>query len=225
MSALPGGCGTSNWTGGRFFDGTSVSPVQPVYTVPAVAKDGGGNLWVYWGTGSKVDPTNSTGQGTLFALKDNGTSTYSTSNMDNISASTATYDNANSTNQGYFITLPGTGEKILADPTVFGGVVYFTTFTPATSTNSCDQGGSAYLYAIGYTSGAGAFPGGRSMSIGIGIPSAPVISQKPGGGGSDIYVTTSGGGGISGGTQKVPFSPPGGATRTDILYWKDQRIQ
>jgi hypothetical protein len=76
-------------------------------------------------------------------------------------------------------------------------------------------------------------PDGRSMIIGSGIPSAPVISMKPGSSPSpDLYVTTSGtGGGVSGttvtsaSTQRVNFDPPSGASRTNMLYWKDRRIQ
>ena len=50
-------CGTANWTGGRLFEANSSSGIRPIYTCAAVAKDPDGNLWVYWGTGDKTDPT------------------------------------------------------------------------------------------------------------------------------------------------------------------------
>jgi hypothetical protein len=111
---------------------------------------------------------------------------------------------------------------------VFGGVVYFTTYTPPTGSGDlCLQGGTASLYAIYFTSGNGAFGGSaRSMSLGAGIASSPLISMKPGGSTiGDIYITLSGGGGIAASTQRVNFNPPGLSNRVNILNWKDRRIQ
>ena len=85
---------------------------------------------------------------------------------------------------------------MLAEPLVFGGVVYFTTYTPPSATSTdCTQDGNALLYGISYTTGAGALENGdRSVTIGTGIPSAPVVSKRPGGSGvADLYVTVSGG--------------------------------
>jgi type IV pilus assembly protein PilY1 len=221
------GCTTSDWTGGRFF-AASTGTIRPIYTVPAVTTDGAGNLWVYWGTGDKTDPTASNAQEKLFGLKDNDrTTTYSINDLDNITSSGVTYDNTTSTKQGYYMNLAGSGQKILADPTVFGGVVYFTTYDPGSGGDPCNQGGEASIFAIRYTSGAGAFPGGsRSMSLGTGIASAPVVSMGPGSTSpADLYVTVSGGGGAGGSTFRLNFSPPGLSNRTNMLYWRDQRIQ
>jgi type IV pilus assembly protein PilY1 len=241
-------CTTASWTGRRLFNGTSVSPVRPVYTTPSVAKDGAGNLWVYWGTGDKNDPINTTYSEKIFALKDaipksdteTTTSPYALTNLQDVSScgttTCTTYDNTSTTYKGYYITLPGTGEKILSDSTVFGSILYFTTYTPPTaSSTTCNQEGTASLYAISYTSGAGAFSGSgsssRSMNIGTGIPSAPVISMRPGGSSiADLYVTVSSGF-VSDGTNtgmntgRVNFNPPGMSNRTNILYWKDMRLQ
>jgi type IV pilus assembly protein PilY1 len=132
------------------------------------------------------------------------------------------------TKDGFYINLVGTGEKMLSDPTVFGGVVYFTTYTPPTGSGDlCLQGGTSALYAIGYTSGDGRFGGAsRSMSLGAGIASSPLISMKPGGSTiADIYITLSGGGGIAASTQRVNFNPPGLSNKVNILNWKDRRIQ
>jgi Tfp pilus tip-associated adhesin PilY1 len=149
--------------------------------------------------------------------------------MDDISAAGATYDQTTSLNKGFYISMPGTGEKILADSALFGGVVYFTSYAPTSGSNPCAQSGNAYLYAVRYTSGAGAFSGGvRSMSVGVGIASSPVISLKPPGSGSnvpDLYVTTSTGGAGGSNTQRVNFNPPGMSNMVNILNWKDRRIQ
>jgi hypothetical protein len=64
------------------------------------------------------------------------------------------------------------------------------------------------------------------MEIGSGIPTAPIISLPPGSSGSpDIYVTTSGGGGTAASTQRINITPAGVANRTNMLYWKDMRVQ
>ena len=161
-------------------------------------------------------------------MKDNDRSTtYTIGNLKNISAAGQTYGTAE-TADGYYINLQGTGEKMLSDPTVFGGVVYFTSYTPPTGSGDlCLQGGTSSLYAINYTSGNGAFGGSaRSMSLGAGIASSPMISMKPGGSTiGDIYVTLSGGGGIGASTQRVNFNPPGLSNRVNILNWRDRRIQ
>jgi len=212
-------CSESSWQATLLYDSSS-GVIRPIYTMPAAAIDGAGNLWIYWGSGDKSDPTAPNAQEKFYALKDNDrTTTYSVNDLDNITSSGATYDNANSTKAGYYINISGSGEKILADPIVFGGVVYFTTYSPPAN-QPCEQTGVASLYGIKYTSGGGVFPGGRSMDIGQGIASSPVVSTGQGATTSDIYVTTS-----SGGVGRVPFNPPGGGRRTQMLYWRDQRLQ
>ncbi len=216
---------TTTWSGGAFYASSSGN-IRPVYTSPAVAKDGSGNFWVYWGTGDKTDPTASNAQERFYGVKDNLTSAYGFNNLDNITSASQVYD-PTAGKVGYAINLAGGGEKMLADPTVFGGVVYFTTYTPASGNDPCEQGGAANLYAINYTTGGGALSSGaRTMSIGSGIPSAPVLSMKPGTSSTpDLYVTTSGGGGSSASTQRVNINPAGAVNRTNMLYWKDMRIQ
>ena len=211
------GCTESDWKLTLFYNSAS-GQIRPIYTTPAAAVDGAGNLWIYWGTGDKNDPTAANAQEQFYALKDNDrTTTYTINDMENIT--TGTYDNTTSTKAGYYITIGGMGEKILADPIVFGGVVYFTTYKPPAN-QPCEQTGTASLFGIRYTSGAGAFPGGKSVEVGQGIPSGAVVSTGHGSSHSDLYITTS-----SGGTSRVPFNPPGGGRRTNMLFWRDQRLQ
>jgi hypothetical protein len=74
---------------------------------------------------------------------------------------------------------------------------------------------------VNYVSGGGVMGGGsRSMSIGTGLPTAPVLSFKPGGGSADLYVTVS-----SSGAGRVNFQPPTVANRNNVLYWHDLRLQ
>ena len=220
-----GSCTTSNWSGSMFFD-SSTGSIRPIYTGAAVAKDSIGNMWVCWGTGDKMDPTASNAQEHFYSVKDNLTSTYRVSDIDTISSSSQTYDQSK---VGYRIQLTGSGQKILAEPAIFGGVVYFTSFTPGNSSDPCEQAGTASLNGVYLTSANGVFTGGaRSITVGTGIASAPIVSLKPSGGtGSlaDLYVTVSGGGLTSASTQKVNFDPPGVSNRTNMLFWRDKRIQ
>ncbi|MDI6727740.1 MAG: PilC/PilY family type IV pilus protein [Thermodesulfovibrionales bacterium] len=218
-------CNTSTWTtrAGFLFQASS-GVIRPIYTKAVVAKDASGNMWVYWGTGDKTDPTSSAAQEKFYALKDGGGS-YGINDMENLTASGSTYSGVK---QGWYINLSGSGEKILAEPAVFGGVVYFTTYTPATGSNPCEQAGTPKLYAVGYTTGGGVLTGGaRTTTLsGVGIPSAPIISLRPDTGTPDLYVTVSGGAGQDARTTKPPGINPQGLSNTrNIKYWKDRRLQ
>jgi hypothetical protein len=219
-------CNTGNWTGGLLFDSSSGGNIRPIFTIAAVARDASNNLWVYFGTGDKNDPTAPNAQEKFVALKDNDrTTTYAYGNLENITSTGSTYSG---TGDGWYINMTGQGEKILADPTVFGGVVYFTTYTPPIGNDPCAQGGAAKLYGVNYTTGAGEITtsGDRSMSIGTGIASAPILSMPPGSATTpDLYVTTSGGGGIGANTARVNINPPSSANRNNMLYWRDLRVQ
>jgi hypothetical protein len=143
---------------------------------------------------------------------------------------------------------------VLADPAVFGGVVFFTTYTPITSGDPCEQSGIAKLYAmammpitidgITYNPGAGVLStpgegsktgGARSVGLGTGIPQAPIFSLRPDGG-VDLYVSVSGGGGQD--TQVVHINTDSKTKDTPlgklinsfvpylrVLHWKDQRVR
>ena len=218
-------CATTDWSASLLLASSS-GEIRPIYTAPVVSKDSQGNLWVYWGTGDKEDPTAANAQEKFYAVKDNDRSTtWELSNLENITS--GTYD-PSSTNSGWYINFAGQGEKVLGDPLVFGGVVYFTTFTPDQSGDPCSYGGDANLYGVDYITGAGKLSDGdRSMNIGTGIPTAPVISLKPGAALSpDIYVTVSGGGGGgTSSTQRINFDPPTLSNRTNMLFWFDKRLQ
>lgn len=218
-------CTTGNWSGSRFFN--REAGIGAVYDAPAVAKDANGNIWVYWGTGDKAEPIVVTAGLTdrFFALKDSTkTETYQLSQLDDITGTTYT-DNA--TKHGWYINLAGTGEKCLSEASVFAGIVYFTTYTPAGSGGDpCSQAGTAKLYAVSFIEGAGSLTGNaRSMTLGVGIPTAPVLSMNPYSKTPDLYVTVSGGAGTGATTMRANVNPPSIANRTNLIHWRDRRIQ
>ena len=214
-------CGISDWSGNLFFD-ASTGAKQPIYTTPSATRDAKGRLWLYWGTGDKVNPT-APSQDHFYGVKDlDRNTTYKTEDLTRMNALGQTFD-PGSSSVGYRIALPGDGEKVLSDPTLYGGVVYFTTYLPPDPGNLCMQAGSAYIYGIKYTTGGCALGESCRKFLGVGIPSSPIISAGPGGK-AGIYATVSGGAGIGGETFRVPHDPGGRANQTNIIYWKDRRI-
>ena len=173
------GCTTAHWKGSLFYqrDGNT----GPVYYAPAVARDVVGDIWVYWGTGDRLEPlARKENKDGFFGVRDLGKSTPLTiGNLQNISGATQQFTELD-TKDGWYILLGGQGEKVLANPTVFGGVAYFTTYTPESAGGDpCEQAGHARLYGISYIDGAGTFTGGeRSAYLGKGISSAPLVSAE-----------------------------------------------
>ena len=216
---------TAHWTGARFFNATGGGEgLRPVYNYPTVTKDRSNNLWVYWSTGDKSDPAANSTNEKVLGVKDNTRSAmYSLGDLENVTSS-ATVSCGNK--YGWYVNFTGR-EKALTDITAFGGVVYFTTFVPPAGADACGTAGESFLYAIDYQDCTGALAGNiRMMSLGAGISSAPMISMKPGGAlPVDIFVTRSGGGGQGAGTIRIPFNPPTLSNKTNLIYWKDRRLQ
>ena len=237
-SAQGSTCITSDWSGGYLFQ-SSTGVIRPIFATPAVSKDVNGNLWVHWGTGDKTDPTAANAQEKFFAVKDNDRTTgIGLNDLDNLTSEGSTYD-AIGKPHGWFFNLPGLGQKVLSDATVFGGVAYFTIYVPPQGSDPCSQSGEAKLYGVNFTTGAGVLTASssssvgststtpvRSITIGTGIATTPVVSFKPlGAMPPDLYVTVSGGAGSSASTTRVNFDPPTLSNRTNLLYWKDLRLQ
>jgi type IV pilus assembly protein PilY1 len=226
-------CNTANWTVNKLFNGSGdSSSARPIYNIAAIAKDGASNLWVYWGTGDKVNSTDKTQQDLFVAIKDTDlAATRTIGNLQNVSASGAVYNDP--TKYGWYILMPaGTGEKILSEPTVFGGAVWFTSWVPPTGADACSQSGMSNLYGMNFGNGADGIDNGpgskaRSISLGTGMATAPTFSLNPYGG-SDLYITQSGGTGASTNigtgdtTRRKGPDGAGGANR--ILYWRDTRL-
>jgi type IV pilus assembly protein PilY1 len=239
-------CNTTNWVGSLFFEDAGQGGNRPIYTAPTVAKDAN-YIWVFWGTGDKTDPTSPSAQEKFIAIKDQNLNlTYRYNNLQNIGA-TGTYTSKDSNVYGWYFNFSGQGEKMLADPTIYGGAILFTTYTPGNGGegNHCNDAGTGSLYALAmqtiaingiiYEPGKGLFSesGTRSMALGTGIPSSPVLSGKPDRGATDLYVSTGGGGGQD--TQihtssEFPTSPlttllQNVQPAASIISWRDRRVR
>ncbi len=138
--------------------------------------------------------------------------------------------------KGWFIRLENPGEKFVSSPRVYGGVVYFTTYTPSADTgidpeDPCAAStvrGVARLYAVNYRDGGAVHDFSatpetdrsgnavalgkldRSLAIGTAIPSAPVIAILAGG--ARLFI------GVEGGIVSLPTV----ATQEMIRYYWNQ---
>jgi len=204
-------------------------------------------------------PDTSDTKNRLYMIKEdpNFTATRYSSSLTNITSSVFDYTSSLSTTtcssgcDGWYINLATnsvtrsdgtvitdpTGEKMISDPTIFGGVVYFPTYVPDQgTTNACGLSGDAMIYELNYLTGAGAVTTTtttsgtttttttRTTALGHGIGSSILVSYRPGYSAADIYATASGGAGTAALTQEVGQAPKT-SSMTNILYWKDRRLQ
>ena len=237
-------CNKTNWSGGQFFQSSTATPV---YEPPSVSRGSGSKLWVFWGTGDKENPTATDTHDSFFGVQDvDRTSTYTKDSLENITSKIF-----GGANPGWYISL-ATGEKVLAESKVFGGMVaWATSYFANTGSDLCARIGEAKLYAVAmmpiviggvtYQVGAGLFAtstgnvvGTRSMALGTGIGETPVFSQKPAGTApTDVYITSSGAGGkdfsIKTGKDmgENPFTEhlKDTAPSAQVIHWWDQRVQ
>jgi type IV pilus assembly protein PilY1 len=238
----------NNWTGKRLFRADTAGanppaageyyPAQGIYAPIIPAYDNQKNLWIYFGTGDRNHPNNTTTPNRFYGIKDSTTMTNGSAlteaSLVDLTASSATVT------QGFYIRLLAkdpsapTGssatEKVLSAADVFNKLVYFTSFTP-TSTSACGSGGgTAKLYAIQMLTGYAALDWAhgaapltttdasvtRSKDIGTGIPSRPVVVITDTGTTittSVIAATTS---------QQLPSNPaPPPTSMRQVLYWRE----
>jgi hypothetical protein len=188
---------TAGWSGKRIFAPSSI-PAEPFFHDLDVAIDSALNRWIYFGSGDREDPMG-TGTGRLYAIQDgNPSSPYDDTDLVNFSSllsdiNQTTFGTVGNTQNGWFMDMPNTNEKILARPVVFNDQLFFTSFVP--TMNLCGGGGIARLYglrlnhraAVGTAASVGAGVlevtglSGRQRSFilqGGGIASTPVISMS-----------------------------------------------
>ncbi|MFI5338918.1 MAG: pilus assembly protein, partial [Candidatus Methylomirabilales bacterium] len=228
----------SNWTGKRLFQADSSEanppaageyyPTQPIWDAIIPAYDQNKNVWIYFGTGDRDHPDNTnTVPNRFYGIKDNTTMTnggaITEANLVNVTSNNGTPI------QGWYMTL-GAQERVLSTANVFNTIVYFTTFTPTSTTTCGSGGGTANLYAVQEVTGYAALDWSnsatpltttnasvtRSMTIGTGIPSKPVIVITASGATlstSVVAATTS---------QQLPSNPaPPPNFMRKMLYWRE----
>jgi type IV pilus assembly protein PilY1 len=233
----------NNWTGKRLFRADTAGanppaageyyPAQAIYAPIIPAFDPQNHLWIYFGTGDRNHPNNTTTPNRFYGIKDDTTmangSALTEASLVDLTASSATVT------QGFYIRLLADNpsaptEKVLAAADVFNKLVFFTSFTPTSASVCGSGGGTAKLYAIQMVSGYAALDWAhgaavltstdasvtRSKDIGTGIPSRPVVVITDEGttiSTSVVAATTS---------QQLPSNPaPPPSSMRRVLYWRE----
>ena len=201
------------WTATKLFSASAVDGVQrKIFYAPDVTGHSWGE-YIFFGTGDRADPDKTTVVNRFYAVKNtwDGAGVLTETDLvdvtdDLIQLGTEAQKQAVQTSlengKGWYIRLENPGEKVLAAPRVYGGVAYFSTYTPDSSgggggTDPCATStvrGVARLYALDYQTGASRHMWNseeevdgdgeivelgkkdRSIEIGTAIPSAPVIA-------------------------------------------------
>lgn len=233
-ATLSGGL-VDNWTGKRLFAADPSQPNPPavgeyypeqaIYAAPALAFDDFRNLWVYFGTGDRNHPNN-TSTNRFYGIKDDTTmangSVLTESSLVDVSSVNATAV------QGWFFRLPA-DEKVLSAADVFNKIVFFSAFTPTNLVQCGSGGGKARLYAVQAGTGYAAidFTTGdalassdssqeRATMIGSGIASKPIVVINYTGStltASVVTATTN---------EQLPSNPaPAPSSLKQILYWRE----
>ena len=220
------------WSAQKLFSASAADGIQRkiLYAPDVVGEDFGD--YIFFGTGDRSDPGETGVVNRFYAVKNDwsGGTTLDEGDLidvtdDLIQMGTEAQQQAVKTSldsgRGWFIRLENPGEKIVAAPRVYGGVAYFTTYTPDSGagggTDPCAAStvrGVARLYAVDYKTGASVsefsmdveYDGDgnaidlgkkdRVVAIGTAIPSAPVIAILEGG--ARIFV------GVEGGIVSMP---------------------
>jgi Tfp pilus tip-associated adhesin PilY1 len=218
----------SQWNGKRLFK----APLEPFekhncYYQPAVAIDQYGIPWVYFGTGDRENPTDTTNpQERFYAVTDDGKGDYPRLENDLKDVTNLFTFSPDRTRKGWYIRLEKTGkrlEKVLGKPTVFNKLLYFTTYFYNDKSDPCSVAGDARLYVVEYVSGGGAFvledylqgihSEQRWEKIGSGVASSPVITVNMKGQDTVIVGTTSG--------QVYSTKAHSPTTLKETLYWRE----
>jgi type IV pilus assembly protein PilY1 len=227
----------NNWTGKRFFRASTDAnppgsgeyfPTQAIYGTPNAAMLDG-KLWVYFGTGDRNHPNNASAN-RFYGIRDDQTTMTNGAawTESNLADATAGAPDLN-VKKGWYVPLAST-EKVLAAPDIFNKIVYFTTFTPTTTTVCGSGGGTAKLYAIQMATGFAAIDwdsdavlgssatagSTRAKTIGQGIPSKPIFIINDTG----VAVSAT----VTAGTtnQQLPSNPaPPPDNMRRILYWRE----
>ncbi len=163
----------------------------------------GGNLGVYWGTGSPFQDNTDSTAGAFFFMMD--------TNPDGCSTAKAL---TCGTETGGFYQL-ASGERMTSDPVVYAGVVYFSTYTP--DSDVCTEG-EGRLYGLNYEDcGPGLDTNGdgeADSSDDAYVAQSGFVSNVAVGPNGDVFYAN--------GTDIIAVEPPGDAFgRTAMVGWME----
>ena len=222
-----------NWTTAfKLFNASADGTQRKIMYAPDAVGEPFGEF-LFFGTGDRSDPGKTTVVNRMYAVKNDwtGAATLTESDLVDVTANLiqlgtsvekATAKSNLENSDGWFLRLENAGEKVVSSARVYGGVVYFTTYTPASASNPNPSDpcavstvrGVARLYAVDYKTGGSVLDlnsdpetdgdgqtvdlgkKDRSIAIGTAIPSAPVIAILAEG--AQIFI------GVEGGIVSLP---------------------
>ena len=172
-----GDLGGNLWRIGDDFSATRlfVAPAghRIFYAPDAVVNSG--SVIVYFGTGDRNNPLSTGVTDRFYAVRDEGVNDLTETNLVNVtsevvqpaSSAALALTRRIQAAKGWFLTLSGTGEKVLAPPTVFFNLA-FSTFTPSNA--PCEGGSTARLYMLDPLTGSPTreLPGTSGSTLGGG---------------------------------------------------------
>jgi type IV pilus assembly protein PilY1 len=160
----------ANWTAGMLFSGPSGAKI---FYPPDVTLETLNCQMLFFGTGDREHPKETTAVNRLYAIKDKNDGRTLTESNDLYDVTSDELQDPNTTakrkaeimaalnsKDGWFILLENGGEKCLASTTVINQTAFYTTFTPGTSGGSdpCHVGeGVGRVYALQYQTGNAVF--------------------------------------------------------------------
>ncbi len=161
-----------DWTTKKFFNASADGVQRKILYAPDAVEESFGE-YIFFGTGNRENPGNTTVVNRFYAVKNDwaSTSVLTESDLVDVTADLIQLGTAeqqqqvktNLTNgRGWYIRLESPGEKIVSSPRVYGGVVYFSTYAPSETggpdpDDPCASStirGVARLYALNYQTGA-----------------------------------------------------------------------
>ncbi|MCB1182627.1 PQQ-binding-like beta-propeller repeat protein [bacterium] len=169
----------ADWRASDLYRGT-----QEITADPTVAFGENGAVYVYFGTGAYVsdpDMLNTDQQSFVCVFDRHSGETLTRGDLTNQTNSIQDIGN----DRGWYVNLwNGTGERVTEQAVVVAETVIFTSFAPSSET--CAAGGESWLYQMRYDSGGipdnedMENPDDRSVSVGEGIASYPVVDLTGG---------------------------------------------
>jgi type IV pilus assembly protein PilY1 len=234
------GSSTSSWYVAKVAElKTSGGSVQPVTTEPELGVIQNKRV-IFVGTGQYLgdsDVLNSSTENTsmsrrtqsFYALRDDTAHTSATSpaitGRSSLVTQTATKSGTTvditstavsfNDKAGWVVDFPETGERLVTNPVLSGGIIAYTTNIPD-STDACNPGGSSWIYFVDYATGgriSGATSAGKRM--GSFLASRPVLIKLPSGQIVGLVRTST----AATSTESMPSRP--NPTTGRRLSWRD----
>jgi type IV pilus assembly protein PilY1 len=160
------------WTAKKLFSASADGVQRKIMYAPDAVQEQFGE-YLFFGTGDRENPDNTTVINRFYAIKNDWTTTTTLTEADLVDVTEDLIQlgteeekqqvKTNLTNRrGWYIRLENAGEKVISTPRVYGGVVYLSTYTPSGSSGidpsdpcaSSTVRGVARLYAVNYQTGA-----------------------------------------------------------------------